>query len=103
MMKSVTIDLVGPQCPRCRRTVEVREHDRLRKKHLQQPYYRCNYADCRTALVMLPRFIVWNHNSAARRLRRLKAIREQNDDKLDGPAGIAVRQGQKTRSSSTSQ
>jgi len=77
MMKSVTIDLVGPPCPRCRRTMEVREHDRLRKKHLQQPYYysrwcRCNYADCRTALVMPPQFIVWNHNSGGSAATPLK-------------------------------
>jgi hypothetical protein len=79
---SATIDLAGPPCPRCKRAMEVREHDRVREKHLRQPYYyrrwyRCRYADCRTTLVMPPQFIVWNNNPAAQQLRRLTAIREQ--------------------------
>ena len=81
-MKSVTIDLVGPPCPRCERAMEVREHGRLRKKHLRQPYfysrwYYCSHADCRTTLVMPPQFVVWNKNPAVEQLRRLRAIREQ--------------------------
>jgi hypothetical protein len=60
--KSIRIDLAGPPCPRCNRAMEVREHGRLRKKHLRQPYYyarwyRCNYGDCRTTLVMPPQFL----------------------------------------------
>ena len=46
-MKSVTIDLVGPPCPRCERAMEVREHGRLRKKHLRQPYFYSRLQPCR--------------------------------------------------------
>jgi hypothetical protein len=81
-MKSVTVDLAGPPCPRCGRAMEVREHGRLHKKHPRQLFYysrwyRCAHADCRTTLVMPPAFIRWNHNPAAEQQRRLKAIREQ--------------------------
>ena len=82
MTKSVIIDLVVPQCPRCRRAMEVREHDCLRRKQLAQPFYdsrwyRCAYADCRTTFVMPTQFIIWNKHPAAEQLRRSRAIREQ--------------------------
>jgi hypothetical protein len=62
--------------------MEVREHDRISKKQLRQPYYysrwyRCSHTDCRTTLVMPAEHIVWNDNERAQELRRLRAIQEQ--------------------------
>jgi hypothetical protein len=58
--------------------MEIREHDRIRAKHLRQPFYyrrwfRCMHNDCKTTLVMWDEFKVWNSEP----LRRLEAIRRQ--------------------------
>jgi hypothetical protein len=59
-----------PALPRCHRPMEVREHSRIREKHLQQPYYftrwyRCIHRDCRTKLVMDEQFKVTNEQFKA--------------------------------------
>ena len=78
----VIVSESGPLCPRCARPMEVREHDRIREKHLRQPYYYtrwfyCRNRNCKTTLVTQEMYKVWNDNQAAEHLRRLEAIREQ--------------------------
>jgi hypothetical protein len=80
--KALRRNNAGPPCPRCRRPMEVCQHNRICEKHRRQPYhysqwYRCGYPDCRTTLVMPPEFIVWNDNERGQQLRRLRAIQEQ--------------------------
>jgi hypothetical protein len=54
----------GPPCPRCARPTQIREHDRIKAKHLRQPYYftrwfYCTNARCKVTLHMEERFKVW--------------------------------------------
>jgi hypothetical protein len=67
----------GPDCPRCGRPMQVREHDRIRAKQLRQPFYYsrwfyCTHKSCRTKTVMFEEFKV---NSEVE--SRLEAIRQQ--------------------------
>jgi hypothetical protein len=62
--------------------MQIREHGRIRQKHLRQPYYysrwyKCRHGDCRTTLVMPEEFKVWNGDQESDQARRLQAIREQ--------------------------
>jgi hypothetical protein len=80
--KYVIVSNDGPPCPRCRRPMEVREHDQIREKQLRQPYYysrwfNCRHRDCRTTLCMWDEFKVWNDNQEGEQTRRLEAIRQQ--------------------------
>ena len=66
----------GPPCPRCRRHMQVREHDRIREKQLRQPFYysrwfRCMHKGCKTTIVHREEFKVWNTAENC----RLEAIR----------------------------
>jgi hypothetical protein len=77
-MSFIVVSENGPACPRCGRSMQVREHDRLRAKHLRQHFYyrrwfRCTHKDCKTTLVMWDEFRVWNTAQG----RRLEAIRRQ--------------------------
>jgi hypothetical protein len=65
--RHVVLSESGPPCPRCRRPMQVREHDLIREKHLRQPYYfkrwfYCRHSECKTTLVMREEHKVWNEN-----------------------------------------
>jgi hypothetical protein len=65
----VVIPGEGPPCPRCGRPMQIREHERITKKHLRQPYYfsrwfRCMHRDCATKLVIIEEFKVSNVTAA---------------------------------------
>jgi hypothetical protein len=65
----------GPGCPSCGRPTQIRVHDRIRPKHLRQPYFyerwfRCTYKDCKTTLYMQEKYKIWNDNARARQLQR---------------------------------
>jgi hypothetical protein len=67
----------GPPCPGCGRPTQVREHDRIRPKHLRQPYYFkrwfcCQHEDCPTTLYMREEFKVWNKNALAQTTMRIR-------------------------------
>lgn len=69
----------GVECPRCGQPMQTREHNGLKDRQLNQPYYYkqwdcCMNRDCKTTLVMDEAFKVWNNNSKA---RSLKAIEER--------------------------
>jgi len=69
----------GPDCRRCGRPMQVREHDRIRPKQLRQPFYysrwfRCMHKGCKTKIVHREEFKVWN---TAEDNPLLEAIREQ--------------------------
>lgn len=55
----------GPPCPRCGRSMQVREHNRITDEQLKRPFfyrlwYRCMNRDCKTTLVMPEQFKVHN-------------------------------------------
>jgi hypothetical protein len=63
MSKYIVIPGDGDPCPRCGEPTEIREHDILRDRQLRAPFYysrwfRCMNPDCKTTLIMPPRFIV---------------------------------------------
>jgi hypothetical protein len=63
MMSFVVVAENGPACPRCGRPMQVREHDRIREKQLQQPFYysrwfRCMHKNCKTTIVHRDEFKV---------------------------------------------
>ena len=45
-MSFVVVTENGPACPRCGRPMQVREHDRIREKQLQQPFYYSRWFCC---------------------------------------------------------
>jgi hypothetical protein len=54
----------GPNCPRCERPTEIREHAFITTKMLQQPFYysrwyNCTNKGCITTLIMPKEFMVW--------------------------------------------
>jgi hypothetical protein len=77
-MTHIVVDNDGPNCPRCKRPMQIREHKRVGEKQLRQPYYysrwfNCTHQDCQTTLVMKDEFRVWNNNPRGKQLqRRLK-------------------------------
>jgi hypothetical protein len=55
----------GPNCPRCGRFTEIREHREIRPKQLKQPFYYarwfyCVNTDCQTTLIMQDQYRVWS-------------------------------------------
>jgi hypothetical protein len=53
----VVVAGAGPPCPRCATPMQVREHRRIKAKHLRQPFYYkrwhcCRNPRCPTTLVM---------------------------------------------------
>jgi hypothetical protein len=61
----VVVSEDGPPCPRCGQPTQAREHDRIRERHLRQPYYFtrwycCLQSACPTTLIMLEQFKVLN-------------------------------------------
>ena len=65
MSHRIIVSENGPPCPRCRRPMQVREHDRIRAKQLRKAYYYrrwfyCTHKNCRTTTVMFNEFKVFN-------------------------------------------
>jgi len=59
-----TVSLNGDPCPRCHQPTEVHQHNRIKQKHLNQPYYYsrwfvCVNPKCRTEKIMLERYRVY--------------------------------------------
>ena len=73
--------LDGPPCPRCGRSTEVREHERIGPKQLRRPlyysrWYCCMNQHCRTTLIMPEQFKVRNEDlppRAAEQVAHLEA------------------------------
>jgi hypothetical protein len=61
----------GPPCPRCRRPMQIRQHDKIRRKQRRQPFYYsrwylCTHSDCPTTLVMPREFRVFAADGQSR-------------------------------------
>lgn len=72
----------GEACPRCGGQTQLRRHKAVTPKLLRQPFYysqwfNCTNPNCKTGLIMLERFKVWNRNEKADRLNRTMAIYRQ--------------------------
>jgi len=61
------VSLEGPPCDRCGCPTEIREHERITEKELAKQFYysrwyNCPNQDCKTNVITLPEFRVWNVN-----------------------------------------
>ena len=78
----------GIPCPRCGRPTQIREHRQITAEHRAQPFYyspwfRCMHADCKTTLIMLEEYRVWNDNDRGEQGRRLELDSEQLGEAFD--------------------
>jgi hypothetical protein len=70
----------GCPCPRCGRATEIREHRYITAKELRKPYYYrrwyfCRNPNCRTSIIVLPEFRVFNVEPETE--RRMTTITKQ--------------------------
>jgi rRNA maturation protein Nop10 len=69
--KYIVIPGKGDPCPRCGRPTQIREHAAITDKYLAQPFYysrwfNCVHDDCKTTLIMPPRYVVVNEHQKAK-------------------------------------
>jgi hypothetical protein len=74
----------GPPCPQCGCATQVREHDRIRRRHLRQPYYYtrwycCVNHHCATTLIMPEAHKVWNRLPPVTEVQAEFEFRPQDD------------------------
>ena len=80
---AIVIKKKGEPCPRCGKATELRKHRAVTEKMLRQPFYysqwfKCTNKKCKTSLIMLERFKVWN--TSEEEDKPLDAIKDQFQD-----------------------
>jgi hypothetical protein len=78
------VSLEGPPCDRCGCPTEIREHERITEKELAKQFYysrwyNCPNQDCKTNVITLPEFRVWNVNEAQRQHDVVATTTEHRD------------------------
>jgi hypothetical protein len=64
----------GDPCPKCCQPTQIREHDAITEKHRRQPFYftrwfYCVNPACKTSMVMVERYKVWNAHVKEKEVR----------------------------------